>query len=320
MSNLFAQAALSAAFVPVFTDLLQQGRKREAFKLASTLFWIILIVLGALTALGILLAGVIMPLFTGTSFTAADNALTAGLTQVLFPVVLLLGLTGLMVGILQSYDQFTIPAIAPAVWNLVILVLLIGLRHQFPQSIYAYAIAWLVATVVQMLMVAWALRQIDFRLAFTLDWRDPRVKQVLPADAAGDDRHSGSSTSTSSSTRRSAALVSTAAPRAIDQAFRIYMLPQGVFSVAVATVLFPTLSRQAARRAVAEMRRTVGNGMRQINLLLIPSAALMLVLADADHAPRLPARRVQRAVHPPGLGGAVLVRVQPSVRRASTCC
>ena len=70
MSNLFAQAALSAAFVPVFTDLLQQGRKREAFKLASTLFWIILIALGALTALGILLAGVIMPLFTGTTFNA----------------------------------------------------------------------------------------------------------------------------------------------------------------------------------------------------------------------------------------------------------
>src|SRR5438445_4288942 len=65
MSNLFAQAALSAAFVPVFSDLLQQGRKREAFKLASTLLWIILIGLGALTAVGILAAGVFMPLFTG---------------------------------------------------------------------------------------------------------------------------------------------------------------------------------------------------------------------------------------------------------------
>ncbi|MFX8801654.1 lipid II flippase MurJ, partial [Acinetobacter baumannii] len=64
MANLFAQSALSAAFVPVFTDLLQQGRKREAFKLASTLFWIIFVALGALTAVGILLAGVIMPLFT----------------------------------------------------------------------------------------------------------------------------------------------------------------------------------------------------------------------------------------------------------------
>ncbi len=128
MSNLFAQAALSAAFVPVFTDLLQQGRKREAFRLASTLFWIILIALGALTALGILLAGVIMPLFTGSTFTTALDHLTAGLAQVLFPVVLLLGLTGLLVGILQSYDEFSIPALAPAVWNLVILVLLVALH------------------------------------------------------------------------------------------------------------------------------------------------------------------------------------------------
>jgi putative peptidoglycan lipid II flippase len=74
-------------------------------------------------------------------------------------------------------------------------------------------------------------------------------------------------------------LVSSGAPAAINDAFRIYMLPQGIFSVAVATVLFPTLSRMAARRDPAAMRKSVGNGMRQINLLLIPSAALMLVLA-----------------------------------------
>jgi putative peptidoglycan lipid II flippase len=280
MSNLFAQAALSAAFVPVFTDLLQQGRKREAFKLASTLFWIILIALGALTAVGILLAGTIMPLFTGSTFTPALNDLTAGLAQVLFPVVLLLGLTGLLVGILQSYDEFTIPALAPAIWNIVILVLLIALRPHFhgPNQLYAYAIAWLVATVVQLLMVASALRRIDFRLQLSLDWRDPRVKQVfvlmLPVTIGlgivNLDQLLNSVFGT---------LVSPQAPRAIDNAFRIYMLPQGVFSVAVATVLFPTLSRQAARRDVAGMRRAVGNGVRQINLLLIPAAVQMAVLA-----------------------------------------
>jgi putative peptidoglycan lipid II flippase len=278
MSNLFAQAALSAAFVPVFTDLLEQGRKREAFKLASTLFWIILIALGALTALGIALAGVIMPLFTGSTFSATDNAITATLAQILFPVVLLLGLTGLLVGILQSYDEFSIPAIAPAIWNLVIVILLVGLRHSFHMEIYAYAAAWLVATVVQMAMVAWALRRIDFRLSFELDWRDPRVKQVfvlmLPVTIG-----LGIVNLDQLLNSVFGALVSTAAPRAIDQAFRIYMLPQGVFSVAVATVLFPTLSRQAARRSPKEMRATIGNGMRQINLLLIPAAAILLVLA-----------------------------------------
>jgi putative peptidoglycan lipid II flippase len=280
MSNLFAQSALSAAFVPVFTDLLQQGRKREAFKLASTLFWIILVALGALTVVGILAANLIMPLFTGTEFNTALDNLTAGLAQVLFPVVLLLGLTGLLVGILQSYDEFSIPAIAPAVWNLVIIVGLIALHDQFKpgRQIYAYAVAWLIATVVQLLMIASALRRIDFRLQFSLDWRDPRVKQVftlmLPVTIGlgivNLDQLLNSVFGT---------LVSKQAPRAIDNAFRIYMLPQGVFSVAVATVLFPTLSRQAARRDVAAMRRAVANGIRQINLLLIPAAGLIMVLA-----------------------------------------
>src|ERR1700704_5038141 len=147
VSNLFANAALSAAFVPVFTELLQQGRKKEAFRLASTLFWIMLIVLGAVTAFFILGAGVIMPLFTGDTFNGPLNALTASLSQILFPVVLLLGLTGLIVGVLQSYDHFTIPAISPAVWNLVILILLVVLRPHFPggyeegNQLHAYAIA-----------------------------------------------------------------------------------------------------------------------------------------------------------------------------------
>src|ERR1700726_324473 len=185
VSNLFANAALSAAFVPVFTDLLQQGRRREAFRLASTLFWIMLIVLGAVTAFFILAAGVVMPLFTGATFNGPLDALTAGLSQILFPVVLILGLTGLLVGVLQSYDHFSIPAISPAVWNVVILVLLIVLRPHFHggyesgHQLDAYAIAILIATFVQLLMALGALGRIDFRLQLSIDWRDPRVRQVL---------------------------------------------------------------------------------------------------------------------------------------------
>jgi putative peptidoglycan lipid II flippase len=277
MSNLFAQAALSAAFVPVFTDLLEHGRRREAFRLASTLFWLILIVLGSLTAVGIVLAGVILPLFNGAKF---DGDLAGTLTQILFPVVLVLGLTGLLVGILQSYDEFSIPALAPVVWNAVILVLLVVLEPRFTHAhdIYAYAIAWLVATVVQFLLVASALRRIDFRLGFQLDWRDPRVKQVfllmLPVTIG-----LGIVNLDALINSTFGALVNAQAPRAIQTAFLIYMLPQGVFSVAISTVLFPTLSRQASRRAPAEMRHTLANGIRQINLLLIPSAAGMAVLA-----------------------------------------
>jgi putative peptidoglycan lipid II flippase len=276
-SNLFSQAALSAAFVPVFTELLQRGRKREAFRMASALFWIILVVLGGLTVLWMLLAGLVVPLFTGAHVSAS---LTTSLSRVLFPVVLLLSLTGLMVGILQSYDEFTIPALAPAVWNIVIVVVLVVLHSRFhgADRIYAYAIAWLAATVVQLLMVASALRTVEFRLSVNFDWRDPRIRNVLllflPVTIS-----IGIINLDVFINSVFGSLVSSGAPRAIDNAFRIYMLPQGIFSVAVATVLFPTLSRLAARHDVGAMRRTVGNGMRQINLLLIPSAALMAVLA-----------------------------------------
>jgi len=74
-------------------------------------------------------------------------------------------------------------------------------------------------------------------------------------------------------------LVSTGAPAGIDKAFRIYMLPQGIFSVAVTTVMFPTLARLAARREYADLRATMANGMRQIVLLLVPAAAAILVLS-----------------------------------------
>jgi putative peptidoglycan lipid II flippase len=276
-SNLFSQAALSAAFIPVFTDLLQKGNKREAVRLASTLFWVILVVLGGLTLLWMAVAGLITPLFTGAHISAS---LTAGLSRVLFPVVLLLSLTGLLVGILQAYDEFTIPALAPAVWNLVILVLLVILQSKFhgANRVYAYAIAWLVATIVQFAMVGGAMRRIDFRLGFVVDWRDPKVRQVLilfvPVTLS-----IGIVNIDIFINAGFGSLVSANAPAAINNAFRIYMLPQGIFSVAVATVLFPTLSRLASKRDVGGMRRTLGNGMRQINLLLIPSSALLLVLA-----------------------------------------
>jgi putative peptidoglycan lipid II flippase len=279
-SNLFSQAALSAAFVPVFTELMQQERRREALRLASSLFWLILVVLGSLTVVWFAVADLVMPLFTGT-LSASATSLTAGLSRVLFPVVLLLSLTGLLVGILQSYDRFTIPALAPALWNVVIVVGLVVLHGRFhgENAVYAYAIAWLIATVVQLLLIAWAIRGIHFRFSFVMDYKDPDVREVLilflPVTLS-----IGIINLDVFINAGLGALVSVHAPAAINDAFRIYMLPQGVFSVAVATVLFPTLSRLAIARNVGGMRRTVGNGIRQINLLLIPSAALMATLAS----------------------------------------
>jgi putative peptidoglycan lipid II flippase len=278
--SLFADSALSAAFVPVFTELLEQDRKREAFRLASTLFMVMLAVLGAVCALFILGAGFIVPIFTGDKFDHHLDVLAVGLSRVMFPIVLILGLNGLTVGILQAYDHFTIPALSPLIWNVVIMIFLVFSRPLFhgDAQMYAYALGILVATVVQFLMALPVLRTVGFRFEWSFDWRDPRVKQVfmlmLPVTLG-----LGLINFNVFANGVLGSYVSTSAPRAIDNAFRIYMLPQGMFSVAIATVLFPQLSRLAARRDMAGLRASVDRGLRLIFLMLLPATAATLVLA-----------------------------------------
>jgi putative peptidoglycan lipid II flippase len=279
---LVADAALSSAFVPVFSELLEHKRRKEAYQLASALAGLLLVALGLISLLFILLAPTIIPFFTGDNFTPALDDLCVGLSQVLFPIVVLLGLNGLAVGILNAHDHFTIPAIAPLVWNVAIIFGLVGLSPLFQgdDRIYGYALGVVLGTLVQLAMMLPALRAIGFPV-----WRislprrdDPRVRRVLalmlPVSVGlGLINIDLVLNSTIGS------LISDQAPRAIDAAFRIYMLPQGMFSVAVATVLFPQLSRLAARGDFAGLRAVTGVGARQIALLLIPSAAAVAVLA-----------------------------------------
>src|SRR5215203_4829062 len=128
---LVADAALSSAFVPVFSELLERKRRREAIHAASALAGLILVALTLITLVFIALAPVIIPPITGDEFTPALDDLCIGLSQVLFPIVVLLGLTGPVVGILNVHDHFTIPAIAPLVWNLVIIAGMVGLAPLF---------------------------------------------------------------------------------------------------------------------------------------------------------------------------------------------
>jgi putative peptidoglycan lipid II flippase len=278
--SLFADSALSAAFVPVFTELLEKRQKREAFNLAGALFGLILCVLGLITVVFMLAAGWIIPLFTSSDYTPELDALAVGLSRVLFPILILLGINGLLVGILNAYDHFAIPAISPLVWNLVIIAGMVLLRPLFsgPDQLYAYAIGVLAGTVVQLLIVIPPLRKVGFHLKISFHWRDPRVLQILklmlPVTIGLGLINFDLLINTTLAFR-----ISEQAPAAIDRAFRIYMLPQGMFSVAVATVLFPAISRLAARGDIDGLRRTSANGVRQIALLLIPSAAATIALA-----------------------------------------
>ncbi|HZB74632.1 MAG TPA: murein biosynthesis integral membrane protein MurJ [Solirubrobacteraceae bacterium] len=279
---LVADAALSSAFVPVFSELLERKRRREALHAASAMAGLLLVALTLITLAFIALAPVIMPLFTGDQFSPALDDLTVGLSRVLFPIVVLLGLNGLLVGILNAHDHFSIPALAPLVWNLVIVggIVLLDPLFEGDEKLYAYAIGVVAGTAVQLAMAFPPLIRIGFPLRVSLDFRhDPHVRRVLALMlpvSLGLGLINVSLVLNSSI----GSLISDEVPRAIDAAFRIYMLPQGMFSVAVATVLFPALSRLASRRDLPGLRGLTGTGMRQIALLLIPSAAAILALSE----------------------------------------
>jgi putative peptidoglycan lipid II flippase len=277
---LFADAALQPAFVPVFTELIGKKHYKDAFRLASTLLLLVTMVLGVITALFVLLAPVVMPIFA-PGFKGEILDLTVTLSQVMFPILILLGVSGVVVGILNSYDRFGAFAISPLFWNLTIIVVLVVLEPMFhgQDKIYAYAIGILVGTLVQLLIPAWDLRNTPFRFNFSFDWRHPGLRRVLwlmlPVTIS-----LGLINFNLLINSFFGSLVSVEAPAAIDKAFRIYQLPQGIFSVAIATVLFPTLARFANAGEIENLRATMANGMRQILFVLLPAAAAILALSD----------------------------------------
>ena len=277
---LVADAALSGAFVPVFSELLEKGERKRAWRVASTLLWLMLLALGGITALFMLLSPFVLRLFGSPG---GDLALAVGLSRVLFPVVVLLGLSGIVVGILNSYDHFAIPALTPVFWNAAIIIgLVLGVPTQDTTNskLYIYAGAILAATVLQFLLPVPWLKGLDGRLQLVLDWRDPAVRRVftlmVPVTLGLGLINVNAVIDTVFASRL---IDPRLAPTAIDKAFRLYMLPQGMFSVAVATVLFPALSRLAARADHDGFRDTVGLGIRQIGFLLIPAGVVSAVLA-----------------------------------------
>jgi putative peptidoglycan lipid II flippase len=281
---LVADAALSSAFVPVFSELIEKGDRRRAWRVASTLFWLMLLGLTAISAFFILIAPYVIGVFGNPGH---DRSLAVGLSQVLFPIVSLLGVSGIIVGILNTYNHFTIPALSPIVWNVAIIA---GLVIGVPQAtstnaeLYVYAGSILVATVIQTLLPYPWLRSLEHgeeRLRVLIDWRDPMVartfKLMVPVTLGLGLINVNAVIDQVFASRL---VNSFLAPTAIQKSFLVYMLPQGVFAVAITTVLFPTLSRLAARGDLAGFRTSITGGLRQLAFLLIPASAITAVLAE----------------------------------------
>jgi putative peptidoglycan lipid II flippase len=278
---LVADTAVSSAIVPVFSELLEKGERKRAWRVASSLFWLFLLGLGAVTALFILTAQWVMAPF---GYQGHEAHLVVSFSRILFPIVALLGVSGIVVGVLNSYDHFSVPALTPVFWNLAILGgLALGVphAHSLDAKLYVYAFSILVGTVIQVLLPMPWLRGRDDRLRVLIDLRDPAVRRVfvlmVPVTLGLGLINFNAIIDSFVGARM---INKNLAPSALTAAFRLYILPQGIFSVAVATVLFPRLSRLATRKDEGGFRDTVSLGLRQIAFTLIPASVVCAVLAQ----------------------------------------
>src|SRR5436190_15918440 len=275
-----ADNAISAAFVPVFLELREKGEEKEAWRVASMVLWTTAVVLGAISALFILLAPLLVPvLLVGTSNVSSDLVVT--LTRILFPIVVLMGLFGVVTGILNAQRIFGVPAFAPVAWNLVIIAVLLvyGRSGSLEHRAQVYAWGVLVATIVQFLIPLPLLRGSRIGLAFRLGFGNPHVRHILrllvPVSLG-----LGLINVNLTLDTIIAAHHSSSAPGDLGYAFRLFMLPQGLFPVAASTVLFPELARAAAGRDLADVSRIVARGTQAIVFPLPPAAVISIALAE----------------------------------------
>ncbi len=300
LRTLLADTALSAAFIPVFSSLLEKERRREAWQVAYTVTVMATVALGVITVIGMIFAPQLVRVIApGFSEDPQIVDLTVQLMRIMFPTVVILGVAGIAMGILNSYNHFTLPALAPIVWNLVIIGAIVG----FSAGYGVEAVAWgvLIGTVVELLIQApavwrrrWrpsipvgagsgpgAMRAPDERGArspYHLALRNPEVRRVGlllgPVILSLGIINFNSFIDTVIAT-----LISIPAPAIIERAFRLFQLPQGVFAIAIGTVLFPAFSRHVAAGRMAEFREDLSTGLRQIFFVTLPFAAFFSVLA-----------------------------------------
>lgn len=277
--TLVADTALSAAFIPVFSQLLSEERRKEAWRLVSTVVFLTVLVLGAISVLGVLFAPEVIRV-AAPGYKDPDTIdLAIGLTRVMFPTVMLLGVTGILMGVLNSYDHFALPALAPIVWNVIIIGSVVFFAGDGTDVRAFYVLAWgtVIGTVAQLVIQLPAVWRRRERGGLRLDLRHPAVRQVgrllgpvmLTLGIVNFNALVGTIV---------ASYISEPAPAVIDKAFRLFQLPQGMFAVAIGTVLFPALSRFAAAGRMDDFRTALSNGLRQIFFVTLPFAAFFVVL------------------------------------------
>jgi putative peptidoglycan lipid II flippase len=283
LRDLFAEGAFSSAFVPTFAEVSIKKGREEAFRLANKAANALTLILAVISLIGILISPWLVPLFApGFGRIPGKLPLTIHLTQIMFPFLLFIGLAALTMGVLNTFRKFSIPALAPCLLNLAMILagyFLCPLFGKAPESqIYGMAIGALLGGLFQFLFQVPTLFKEGFRYLPVLDFKDPGIRQIgglmLP-------RILGLSVTQVNMFVNTilASLLAQGSVSYLNYSNRLVQLPIGLFGVAIATVVLPTVAGHAALERLDEVKKTISSALRLVFFLTLPSAVGLIVLA-----------------------------------------
>jgi putative peptidoglycan lipid II flippase len=283
LRDLFAEGALSTAFVTVFSRTISREGDAAAFRLGNKVTTLALITLSGITILGIVFAPWLISVLA-PGFDPAKQAITVTLARIMYPFILLVSLAALVMGMLNARNVFGVPAMASSFFNLGSIVGGVTLGWLFdphfgPRALLGLAFGTLLGGLLQLGVQLPALRREGFVFRPDLAWRDPGVLDVL--------RLMVPSVIAASSTQINVMVNSVFASHLGDGrvswlsvAFRVMQLPLGIFGVALGTVSLPLLARLAAAGNRGGFRTELARGIRLAFLMTIPATVGLIVLAE----------------------------------------
>jgi putative peptidoglycan lipid II flippase len=285
LRDLFGEGALSAAFVTVFSDYDETRGKEATWKLAGNVLVFITILLSLITLLGILFADRIVLALVGADFEKVHDkvALTHLLTMIMFPFLIFISLSSVVMGMLNTKGRFFVPALASSFFNLgsiiggVSLAFLLGENGQ--PSIVGMAIGTLIGGMLQLGGQLPSLFRTDFTFRPHLDLRDPGLHRILKLMAPAVFGLAALQINIFINTYFASSLVEGSLSW-LNYAFRFFQFPVGVFGVAISIAALPLLSRQAANKDFIRLKETFTSSLTMAFSLTIPATVGLILLAD----------------------------------------
>lgn len=291
--DLFAEGALSAAFVPTFVDYLQHRDRKEAIHLANLVATAIILFVGGLCVLGALLAPWFVTLLTPNwAHTAPEKTAAAvRLTQIMFPFLLLVALAAQAMGVLNSFNRFAVPAFSSTWFNVGSVVFGIALGFWLGPALGLAPIdgmAWgvVIGGALQLLWQAPSLYRLGFRFRFAVDFGHPGLRQIARLMGPAIIGNASVQVNVLVNTFFAASIVDPVrgvdgATAWLQYAFRFMQLPLGLFGVAIATATLPAIGRSASSGDIDEFRETLARSLGLVFLLTVPASFGLIVLGPS---------------------------------------